>query len=121
MKIEDFANIESWKEARVLVSEVYSALEQCRDYGFKDQIQRASVSIMSNIAEGFDRGSNKEFIQFLIIARGSASEVRSLAYAALDLSYFDSDTFAKVCDRCKSISNLINGFIRFLKNTERAR
>ena len=121
MRIDGFEGIDSWKEARALVSDVYLALESCRDFGFKDQIQRASVSIMSNIAEGFDRGSNKEFIQFLIIARGSVSEVKSLAYAALDLGYFDDDTFSRICDRCNSISNLLNGFIRFLKNAERTR
>ena len=99
MRIDGFEDIDSWKEARSLVSEVYLALQSCRDFGFKDQIQRASVSIMSNIAEGFDRGSNKEFIQFLIIARGSTSEVKSLAYAALDLGYFDDYTFAKIFDR----------------------
>ena len=121
MRIDGFEDIESWKEARILVSQVYSALLPCRDYGLSSQMQRASVSIMSNIAEGFDRGSNKEFIQFLIIARGSASEVKSLTYAALDLGYFDDGTFSNIVDRCTSISNLLNGFIRFLKKTDRTR
>lgn len=84
MKIEKFEDIESWKEARLLVKEIYKNYSNIKDYGFKDQIQRAAISVMSNIAEGFDRGSNKEFVQFLVIARGSVSEIRSLNYAALD-------------------------------------
>lgn len=69
MKIVRFEDIEAWKEARTLVKELYKIFSHGRDYGFRDQIQRAAVSIMSNIAEGFDRGSNKEFIQFLIIGK----------------------------------------------------
>lgn len=77
MKIEKFEDIEAWKEARSLVRDVYACLAKSKDGGFKDQMQRASVSIMSNIAEGFDRGTNKEFVQFLIIARGSSAEVKT--------------------------------------------
>ena len=85
MKIERFEDIVSWQEARLLVQDVYRALSTCKDFGFRDQLQRAAVSVMSNIAEGFDRGSNREFVQFLIIARGSAAEVKSLAYAGKDI------------------------------------
>ena len=92
MKIERFEDIEAWKEGRGLVVDVYKLISHIKDFGFKDQIQRAAVSITSNIAEGFDRGSNKEFIQFLIFARGSASEVKSQAYNALDLGYINSKT-----------------------------
>ena len=88
MKIEKFEDIESWKEARLLVRDVYKQLAVCKDLGFKDQMQRAAISIMSNIAEGFDRASNREFVQFLVIARGSVSEVKSQAYAGLDIGYF---------------------------------
>lgn len=91
----------------------------CRDFSFRDQIQRAALSTMSNIAEGFDRGSNKEYIQYLIIARGSDSEVRSLCYAALDIGYIGSEDFDRLTDRCIQISNLLNGFIRYLKTSER--
>ena len=76
MKISRFEDIESWKEARKLVVDVYAIFVNCKDFGFKDQVQRAAISVMSNIAEGFDRASNKEFIQFLVIARGAVSEVR---------------------------------------------
>jgi four helix bundle protein len=73
MKIDKFEDIEAWKQARELVSEIYKHFRCNKDYSVRDQIQRAALSVMSNIAEGFYRGSNKEFIQFLIIARGSVS------------------------------------------------
>jgi four helix bundle protein len=119
MKIERFEDIEAWKEARELVKEIYEAFTHIKDYGFKDQIQRAVISIMSNIAEGFDRGTNREFIQFLIISRGSVSEVKSLCYAALDLGYLDKDVFDKIQERCLKLTNLLNGFIRYLKQSPR--
>ncbi|GBD39710.1 hypothetical protein HRbin37_01996 [bacterium HR37] len=119
MGIERFEDIESWKEARELVREIYEVFKNLRDYGFKDQIQRAAVSIMSNIAEGFDRGTNKEFIQFLVVARGSLSEVRSLLYTALDLNYIDERAFSELFQRCIKIANLINGFIRYLKSSHK--
>ena len=119
MRIERFEDVDSWKQARLLVSDVYKLLACCRDYGFKDQIQRAAVSVMSNIAEGFDRGSNREFIQYLIISRGSVSEVKSLAYAGLDIGYLDQKAFETVIARCVKVSNILNGFIRFLKISQR--
>ena len=119
MKITNFEDIEAWKEARILVKEIYEVFGDNRDYSFRDQIQKAAISVMSNIAEGFDRGSNKEFIQFLIIARGSVSEVKSLSYAALDIGYINDETFGKIKERCIGISNLINGFIRYLKSSDR--
>ncbi len=119
MKISCFEDIESWREARELVRDVYLLMTSCRDYGFRDQIQRAAVSAMSNIAEGFDRGSNKEFIYFLVIARGSVSEVKSLSYAAHDLSYIDEVSMKRLLQRCTQLGNLINGFVRYLRNSER--
>jgi four helix bundle protein len=119
VKIERFEDVESWKESRLLVRDVYKRLTLCKDLGFKNQMQRAAISIMSNIAEGFDRGSNKEFVQFLVIARGSVSEVKSQAYAGLDIGYLDEEVFMAITDRCTKIINLLNGFIRFLKNSDR--
>jgi four helix bundle protein len=119
MKISRFEDIESWKEARILVSDIYRCFADCRDYGFRDQIQRASISVMSNIAEGFDRGSNKEFVQFLVIARGSVSEVKSLAYAGVDIGFLKPESFHRIEDRCSNLSCMINGFIRYLRNSER--
>jgi four helix bundle protein len=119
MEICCFEDIESWRDARELVRDVYVLFSSCRDYGFRDQIQRAAISSMSNIAEGFDRGSNKEFIQFLIIARGSVSEVKSLSYAAHDLLYIDEISMKRLLQRCTQLGNLINGFVRYLRNSER--
>jgi four helix bundle protein len=121
MKIERFEEIEAWKEARSLVKDVYKLFSPSKDYGLRDQIQRAAVSIMSNIAEGFDRGTNKEFIHFLVVSRGSVSEVRSLLYTVLDIGYLDENIFNNLGNRCQKISNLINGFIRYLKGVERKR
>jgi four helix bundle protein len=119
MKIERFEDIEGWREARNLVKEIYTIFSTNKDYGFRDQIQKAAISAMSNISEGFDRGSNKEFIQFLVIARGSVSEVRSLSYAALDIGYIDDKTFNEISEHCFRLTNLLNGFIRYLRNSPR--
>jgi four helix bundle protein len=119
VKITRFEDIESWKEARLLVKEIYGALSSCKDYGYKDQIQRAAVSVMSNIAEGFERGGNREFVQFLTISRGSVAEVKSLAYVGLDIGYLDKDRFDLVCARCLKLLSLLNGFINFLRSSER--
>ena len=121
MKIDKFEDIESWKEARILVREIYQLFANVKDYGFRDQIQRAAISVMSNIAEGFDRSSNKEFVQFLVIARGSVSEVRSLSYAAMDIGYIDKNIFCRIAEHCFKLTNLINGFIRYLRTTDRKR
>ena len=121
MKIERFEDIESWKESRGLVKGIYARFANVKDFGFRDQIQRAAISVMSNIAEGFDRGTNKEFIQFLVIARGSVSEVKSLLYAAIDIGYIDEDDFSNISDQCLKLTNLLNGFIRYLNNSDRKR
>jgi len=121
VKIENFEEIEAWKEARCLVKDIYRILSGNKDFGFRDQIQRAAVSVMTNIAEGFDRGSNKEFCQYLVIARGSLSEVKSLSYVAHDIGYIDQAAFDSIHTRCLTLANLINGFIRFLRTTSRTR
>jgi four helix bundle protein len=86
MKIERFEDIIAWQKAKELSVRVYSLFSESRDFGFRDQIERASVSVMNNIAEGFERKSNKEFIHFLFIAKGSCGEVRSMLYLAKELN-----------------------------------
>ncbi|MDO9548809.1 MAG: four helix bundle protein [Candidatus Marinimicrobia bacterium] len=95
MKIERFEDIESWKEARKLTNEVYRLTNRdvfAKDWGLKDQIQRASVSIMSNIAEGFDSGANRSFSNFINYSFRSVSEVQSLLYVAQDREYINPTT-----------------------------
>ena len=119
MKIERFEDIESWKKARDLTKTIYfltRKIEFGKDYGLKDQIQRACVSIMANIAEGFDSGSKKSFIVFLRYAYRSASEVQSLLYVAIDCSYITQDEFNKTLNLSTEIKSLIGGFIKYLKN-----
>ena len=120
MKIEKFEDIKAWQIARELVKEVYRTTSRdkfAKDFGLKDQIRRAAVSIMSNISEGFERISDKEFIQFLNYARGSSAEVKSQLYIALDLGYIDDNPFKNLYDKCTDISKLIMGFINYLKKT----
>lgn len=87
--IERFEDLICWQKARELTKQVYRSLKSCNDFGFKDQIQRASVSVMSNIAEGFERGTQQKFINYLFIAKGSAGEVRAQLYTAVDVGYLN--------------------------------
>jgi len=108
--IERFEDIKAWQEARVLTRQIYQVSgegEFGRDFGLRDQIRRASVSAMSNIAEGFDCESKKEFARFLEIARRSTVEVHSLLYVALDVSYIDELTFHTYCSQTVKTRNLI--------------
>lgn len=119
MKIERFEDIKAWQIARELVREVYRITnnkEFVKDFGLKDQIRRAAVSAMSNISEGFERGTDKEFNQFLNYARGSSAEVKSQLYVALDLGYITENAFSGLYSKCTDISKLIMGFIKYLKN-----
>jgi len=95
-KIEKFEDIEAWKKARELAKEIYAISNEAlfaRDFGLRDQIRRAAVSVMSNIAEGFERGGDVEFRRFLAIAKGSAGEVKAQLYVALDAGMIDQATF----------------------------
>ncbi len=114
MKIERFEDILSWQKAKELSLGIYSEFEHCRDFGFKDQIQRASVSIMNNIAEGFERKSNKEFKQFLFIAKGSCGEVRSMLYLCSDLKYLSLEKQNYLLKLSLDISKLLSGLIKTL-------
>ena len=120
MKIERFEDIDCWKAGRDLTKSIYRLTRKAafsKDFGIKDQIQRASVSITSNIAEGFDSKTNKAFINFLNYSFRSASEIQSLLYAALDQDYISKDEFQIVFDQCTTVKKLIGGFIRYLKNS----
>jgi four helix bundle protein len=118
MAIERFEDIDAWKKARELSNEVYNLTYKGRfkkDFGLCDQIQRASVSIMSNIAEGFGCNSHNEFLQFLNYARRSSLEVQSHLYVALDRGYIGREEFNNVYHKALEVKMLINGFMRYLK------
>lgn len=118
MKIDKFEDIQSWQEAKELTNLVYEIckkLDFSKDFGLRDQIQKASVSIMANIAEGFDSQSDIEFIRFLNYSRCSASEVQSHLYVALEQKYINNDDFHKIYNKCKETKRLIGGFIKYLK------
>lgn len=119
MTIKTFEEIQSWQKARELVNCIYQFTRKpsfAKDFGLKDQIQRAAVSVMSNIAEGFERQSNLEFIKFLFIAKGSAGEVRSLLYLAKDQKYITDMEFSAAEKLTVDCSRLISKFITFLKS-----
>jgi four helix bundle protein len=91
--VQRFEDLLAWQKARVLTREIYKSLRVCRDYGFTDQIQRASISVMSNIAEGFESGTRDSFVNYLYIAKGSCGEVRAQLYAAYDIGYLNIQIF----------------------------
>lgn len=113
-KIEKFEDLQCWQEARKWTKAIYKALENCRDYWFKDQIQRASVSVMNNIAEGFSRFTTKDTIQFFNIAIASLSEVRSMIYLAYDLEYISQETFNQLLEQNQTIQNITLWFLKYL-------
>ena len=115
-----FEEIEAWRKARELTKRIYKVSRTtsfARDFGLKDQIRRASVSIMSNIAEGYDRSGTGEFIQFLATAKGSAAEVKCQLYVALDQSYIDQRTFVELTSLAAETGNMIGGLINYLRRS----
>jgi four helix bundle protein len=113
-----FEQIDAWRKSRELTKQIYaltSSASFAKDYGLKDQIRRASVSIMSNIAEGFERSGTKEFTQFLATAKGSAGEVRSQLYVALDQNYLHNDEFKILSGTATEISRMISGLMTYLR------
>ena len=120
MKIERFEDIKAWQEARELVRLVYKAIasdkEFAKDFRLASQIQASAVSTMANIAEGFSRKSRKEFIQFLFISKGSAAEIQSHLYVALDMGYISQENFEKIYDRADKVSRMLSNFIKYLKS-----
>jgi four helix bundle protein len=114
---EDLPVWKSAKELAILVYKITSKGKLSKDYGLKDQIQRAAVSVSSNIAEGFERGTKQELIQFLYIARGSCGELRSQLFIAKEIGYLDNKEFEESYTAMRELSKQINGFIEYLKTT----
>ena len=118
MKINKFEDIKAWQEARELTRKIYALTRIsafCHDYGLADQIRRASISIMANIAEGFDSNSDAQFINFLSYSQRSASELQSHLYVALDQGYISNEKFNGFYNKAEEIKRLLGGFIKYLK------
>lgn len=119
--LERFEDSDAWKMAREAVGDIYrisGSGEFSRDFSLKDQIRRSGVSIMSNIAEGFERGGNKEFINFLYIAKASCAEARSQLYIALDQKYINETEFTTLYRKLDSTARMIGGFISYRSAAE---
>src|SRR5262245_8688534 len=121
-RIERFEDIESWKLARETTRLIYEVSSGnslfAKDFTLCNQIRRASISVLSNIAEGFERGGNKEFLHFLAIAKGSCGEVRAQLYIAFDQKYLDQEQFAAISEKLLETSRLISGLMKYLRQTE---
>lgn len=116
-RIEKFEDIEAWKKARELAKGIYAISNEglfARDFGLRDQIRSAAVSVMSNIAEGFERGGDVEFRRFLAIAKGSAGEVKAQLYVALDAGLIEQAKFDSLYRKAAETGNLVGGFMRYL-------
>lgn len=114
MRIERFEDIIAWQKSKELTIQIYRLFEESKDFGFKDQIQRASVSVMNNIAEGFERRSNKEFKYFLYIANGSCGEVRSMLTIAHELNKINTSDYEILISLSLEISKMLFGLINKL-------
>ena len=115
MKITRFEDILSWQKANELTVGIYKSLSKNKDFSFRDQIQRASVSIMNNIAEGYERHTNKDFMNFLYIAKGSCGETRSMLDLGRQLGYFEQKEYELYYNTTIEISKLLSGFITSLR------
>ena len=120
-KFSSFEEIISWQKSRELNKDIYNITNKnssfSKDFGLRDQIRRSSISISSNIAEGFERETTKEFIRFLYIAKASSGEFRSQLYLAFDLDYMTKDEFSKLNLKVNEVSKLISGLIKYLNST----
>jgi four helix bundle protein len=115
---QKFEEIDAWQQARVLTREIYAISNSAgfrKDFSLVDQIRRASVSIMSNIAEGFERSGTGEFTQFLAIAKGSAGEVQSHLYVAFDQGYIDNSAFERLHELTAQVGRMVNGLMSYLR------
>jgi len=122
--IERFEDIQAWQAARELTRMVYAVSTRgafAKDYRLRDQIQGSAISVMSNIAEGFDAATDREFIRFLGYARRSATELQSQLYIALDQGYISRPEFVQIYTQTRETKRLIGGFIRYLRGGPRTR
>lgn len=120
MKAKRFEELEVWQEARELCKQIFvitNAEPFAKDFKFRNQIKSSSGSVMDNIAEGFERGGNKEFIQFLSIAKGSCGEVRSQIYRAYDFKYIDRETMENISGHAVVLSKKLSSFIKYLRQS----
>ncbi|NIO03839.1 MAG: four helix bundle protein [Proteobacteria bacterium] len=112
MKVQSFEDLVAWQKARELTKQIYLVTSKepfSKDFGLRDQIRRASVSVMSNLAEGFERGSRSEFHRFILVAKGSCAEVRSQLYVAFDVGYIRHKQFQEMMDLGVEVSRIIGG------------
>jgi len=120
--IERFEDIEARRDGRTLVKRIYEVTSEGRfanDFALRDQLRGAAISTMSNIAEGFERSTNKDFVRFLYMAKGSSGEVRAQLYAAIDLGYVDGQQGRQLLGLAETVSRRIAGFIKYLKSVTR--
>lgn len=116
-----FEEIEAWQKARELAREIYTVSGQTsfsKDFALRDQIRRAAISVMANIAEGYGRGGTKEFTQFLSVAKASAVEIMSHLYVALDQRYVDRKTFDRLSGMADEVSRMIAGLMKYLRSVQ---
>jgi four helix bundle protein len=118
MKIRTFEDLLVWQKAIAHTIEIYKRFHLVSDFGFKNQIQRASISISNNIAEGFERGSDRDFRRFLFISQGSCSEVKSMIFIALKLNYISSGEFSLIYGQLNEIGKMLFGLIKTLNSSE---
>jgi four helix bundle protein len=115
-----FEEIVAWQKARALVKRIYESTRQdsfSRDYPLRDQVRKAAISIMANIAEGFERGGNKEFMQFLSVAKASTAEVKSHLYVALDQNYLTQSVFEEVTEYSNEVARMMTGLMKYLSSS----
>jgi four helix bundle protein len=120
-KVQGFEDLNVYKQARILTNKIYELTRQGifqKDYGLVDQIRRASISVMSNIAEGFERGSNQELIQFLYIAKASCGEVRAQLTIAYDQKYIDENNYKQLINQSRLIGGMLGNLITYIKGSK---
>ena len=116
MKLKRFEDIIAWQKAHRLTLDIYLSFGKSKDFAFRDQICKAALSVPNNIAEGFDRSTDKDFARFLYISIGSCSEVRSMLYLAADMNYIDQNKKQILISNTEEVSRIIRGLIKSISN-----